>query len=183
MPFRREDLKDIPIESLVSLAKTPGKPYDDARTVLYHRTKKAKFTPFSASEVLLSSGKPDGGATVDLVNGRLLRSGFALSPFDDRGWVLKKELATEEELMEVLLGFYAENKDVLESPQHYIGLWRSPAVEDDYALFVAVAVVVEDASEARRICEEKHQISFFDFQTERSEFVRGKYGQKDKKAI
>lgn len=139
--------------------------YDDARTRLCQLAIEKAMGPLKRSagigEVFESVSEPDGGGTWDPRSGKSPTVGFCVSKFPDRSFVFDK-VPSRDELFDALESFYDKNGDLLSHDQYYIGLWNDPK---DGKVYLDVSERVYDAGQARAICKDNDQISFFDLQT------------------
>lgn len=139
----------------------------------YH-DERGRFATSPASNVT----KPDGGFTFDPVKGRMASTGYAVSPFPERSKVLDVENLKPKELRKAITDYVAENMDLAEKENHYVGGWRDP--QPGGKVYLDISIVVKDKEEAIRIAKAKDQIAVFDFQTFESIQVdaNAKSGQK-----
>lgn len=106
----------------------------------------------------------DGGFTYGLGKGMRM-SGFAVSPYPERSFVIPTAQwneMTKKERQKTLINYAKNNADVLSDPDSYFGAWNDPETE---ALYLDVSVVLDDPFEAVEVAKEKDQIAYFDFQT------------------
>lgn len=116
-----------------------------------------KVRDASIDEAFDSVQEPDGGMTYD-IHSKAPTVGFGYSPYPERsvGFPSADDIHVGD-----IFAFWNNNKDLLETEDHYIGLWNDPK---DGQVWLDVSKVTMDASEARDMCEKKDQKAYFDFQ-------------------
>ena len=136
--------------------------YDIVRKRVYNEVKEiSSETDFNLSEVLKDLQQPDGGATLNIQNGKHKIAGFGYSPYEERSvGVNIKDIKASH-----IKQYISENNDLLNKEEHCLGLWHDPS---DNTVYIDVSVVAEDPHIARKECLEHDQIAFFDFQVGKS---------------
>lgn len=158
-----EAVYEMKEEELIEKAKDNSRESDVYRTALYDRANKDKKPIHRSYKDLKFSefSEPNSGITMNINNDELVQSGFCVSPYPDQSLAIESDL-TDEEFQKALDDYIEKNKEILDQPNHYVGLWKSPY---DGALYVDISVVYEDAAYTRDVGEEKDQQGYFDMQT------------------
>lgn len=102
-----------------------------------------------------------GGITYSVRGRRVIRKGYAVSPYKDREQVLQRFR------VEHLRGFIGKNRDLLDAPGHCLGAWINP---DNGLVYLDVSIVVGDSGQANALALRHKQLAFFDLN--RGETVR-----------
>ena len=134
--------------------------YDEVRNQLYRASKKESGSPdrTTANDVAGGLAEPDSGATVDMLKGTSVDSGFAYSPYPERS----KGVHVSELTGDDINNYVQQNMDILSQEGNYLGVWHDPS---DGTVYLDISVVSDDAYQARKGCEDNDQIAFFDMQT------------------
>jgi len=119
------------------------------------------------SEVLNEVSTPDSGATLAInengTSARVPVVGFCASPYPEHSVVFEsaKDL-TFDSLIEFEREVVEQDKGIFSQEDVYIGLWNDPSTGKVY---LDVSKRYDTSEEARKACEEKDQIAYFDLQT------------------
>ena len=92
------------------------------------------------------------GATIDPNSHKRRSTGFAVSPYKSR------EYQAASVSLAKFFAFRRVNKDLLDLPNHYVGLWFDT---DSNRWFYDVVIVVNTRDEAERIGREADQLAIF----------------------
>lgn len=160
--FITKDLQTIQEKELIGKASRQDEVYDDYRNALC----KQRFEKYIKSSIKeLTENANDysgcGGGTLRMLKMDSPTRGFSFSPYPERSLAIDGDL-TEQEFENILKDYYDKNKDLLDSSGHFLGFWRS---NFDNKLYIDISIITDDCKKARKLCQNKDQQAFFDFQT------------------
>lgn len=92
------------------------------------------------------------GATIDPTTHKRRSTGYAVSPYKSREYVCASVSLAK------FFAFRRVNRDLLDLPNHYVGLWFDT---DSNRWFYDVVIVVNSRDEAERIGRECEQLAIF----------------------
>jgi GNAT superfamily N-acetyltransferase len=98
---------------------------------------------------------PDGGATYHVYTHKQPKTGFVVSPYQERSEVMSAKRMTLRDLVK----YAKKNRDLLHNTDHYLGVWHDPAT---HKAFMDISVVANRPSAAVRIAKEHDQKAYFD---------------------
>lgn len=156
--------KTLSTKDLTIAAKKNNEHYDGERTELYERKKKPPKKCDSIEEITKSCNEPDGGATIHAFKNVSPQSGFCVSPYKEAEVPVLGDV-TESQVEKLIDSFRRDYGDKLKDDNAYVGLWRDPKTK---VLYVDLSILVEDAREARILCEQNDQEAYYDLQTGKS---------------
>jgi len=118
------------------------------------------------SKALKEISTPDSGATLaineDGVSASVPVVGFCASPYPEHSVVFDSaKNLTFDSLIEFEREVIEKDKGIFSQEDVYIGLWNDPSTGKVY---LDVSKRYDTAEEARKACEEKDQIAYFDLQ-------------------
>ena len=136
--------------------------YDVVRQRVYNEVESlTKEKNFDLVEVLKDLQEPDGGATLNIQNGKYKLEGFGYSPYEERS----VGLDIDDIKVSHIKQYIEDNQDLLSKEEHCLGLWHDP---DSNTVYIDVSIVGSDVQTAREECLKHDQIAFFDFQVGKS---------------
>lgn len=156
-----EAIYDTDIDRVEELAREDTPESDVYRTALYEKLNEKKekdkkpIKDFTFEEYTIANS----GISLNPNNNEVYNGGFCMSPYPDRSEFLSDTL-NDEEFQNYLKEYCERNKDLLDKPNHCLGLWR----EENGPLWIDVSVVLEDASDCRTYGSESDQKAYFDLQ-------------------
>ena len=159
----KAELSSMNTEEVKNRALEDNENGDKYRTELYNRlsdnTERKEFNLKEMKGSDFNSG--NSGASISINDNSYVNNGFAVSPYPEYSKAIPGDV-TDEQIQTEVDNYIKEHKDVLEKPNHILGLWRSPY---DNNLYLDVSIISKDASEAREISKKEDQQAYFDFQT------------------
>lgn len=159
----KAELSSMNTEEVKNRALEDNENGDKYRTELYNRlsnnTERKEFKLKEMKGNDFNSG--NSGASISINDNSYVNNGFAVSPYPEYSKAIPGDV-TDEQIQTEVDNYIKEHKDVLEKPNHILGLWRSPY---DNNLYLDVSIISKDASEAREISKKEDQQAYFYFQT------------------
>lgn len=158
-----EAIYDMPIEKLTKKAETDTPENDIYRTALYKRQQDKPVEFKNIKDIKLKDfAEPDSGLSLNLNDNSVADRGFMVSVYPERSLVIEPGL-DEKQFEKVLNDYIEQNSDLLYKQGNILGFWKSDGPDGN--LYLDVSTVVEDASLARELGQNKDQIAYFDPQT------------------